>query len=183
MKRILVLLALFASSASAQTYYFQTSFAALAQNSLRFDLFNGSGSGKTVNILAIVMQKNFASVTGVAFECDLVRTTTVGTGGSAITPLKFDTGVANLPAQVTVRSTATGGAALGSNIRQVFLHSEETNVAAQLQESIPIWPPLLPFFRWSYMSLVLHEGEGVTLKQISATTAGTYSVWVAFSVY
>lgn len=179
----LVVLVLFALPCFGQSYYFQTPFVALAQNKIHFDLFNASGSGKNIHVLIVTVQKNFAAVTGVAWQADFVRTTSAGTGGADVTIKKFDTQAANLPAQITVRSAATGGASLGDVVRQVFFHSEETNQAAQVQEALSVWPPSLPFFRWSYASLVLHEGEGLALKQIGTTTAGTYSVWVAFSVY
>jgi hypothetical protein len=178
MKRLLFVLLLVPSIVMGQGYYLQTAYSAQAQNKLWFDLFNASGSGKTIYINAIAMQKNFTAVTGTAWQLDLVRTTSVGTGGASLSIYKFDSQAPNLPAGITARAGATGGASLGNSVRLLFLHSEETNQAAQLQEAMPIWPPLIPFFR---VNIILREGEGITLKQITNTTIQTYSVWVAFT--
>jgi len=160
------------------TYYFQSGYVALAQNKVFFDLFNASGSGKKVYLGPVYFQKNFAAVTGVQFQMDLYRTTSVGTGGTTLTPLKTDTQFPALPAQITARHAPTGGAAAGDMIRQMFYHSEETNQAAAMAEFLPSW---LTFWRQP-VGILLREGEGAAFKQITATTAGTYNVWIAFTV-
>lgn len=166
---------------SKPTWCLQSGFIALAQNKLFFDLFNATGSGVVLQIVAIALQKDMSAQTGVAVQFNLNRTTAVGTGGAAITPVKLDSASASLPAQVTARSAATGGATLSDLIISRFFHSEETNVAAQVQEAFPFWPPcwVLPFFD---QNLIINANEGVALKQITATVAGVYNVWVAFTV-
>jgi hypothetical protein len=162
------------------TYCIQSTFQTLAQNKLYFDLFNATGSGKVVEVRAIVLQKNMAAQTGVAIQFDLHFTTSVGTGGTVLTPIKFDSTNAALPAGVTARHAASGGAALGGLIMSRFYHSEETNVAAQVQEALPFWPPVATLYL-EPQALTLNENEGLTLKQITASTAGVYNCSVIFT--
>lgn len=167
----------------APTWVMQTGFIALAQNKLFFDLFNAVSSGKILRVKAVTLQKDMSAQTGVPVQFNLNYTTAVGTGGNALTPVSLDNTNAALPAQVTARSAAAGGAGLGSLLASRFLHSEETNVAAQVQEAFPFWPVvLLPHVASDLQDIVLREGQGLTLKQITATTAGVYNVIVVFTV-
>jgi hypothetical protein len=166
---------------TAQTWIMQSTFQALATNKIFFDLFNASGSGKVVRVRMICLQKNMAAVTGVAIEFQLLRTTAVGTGGTTLTPVALDTNNTAIPAQITARHAAAGGATSGSLMMTRFYHSEETNVAAQAQEAFPLWPPAtLPDIIGQ--DIVLREGQGLKLTQITASTAGTYNVIVSFTV-
>ena len=161
------------------TYYFQSSYAVLAQNKVFFELFNATGSGKKISLGPVYFQKNFAAVTGVPFQMDLYKTTAVGTGGTTLTVYRADNQAPAFPAQITARHAPTGGATAGNPIRSMFYHSEETNQAASFQEALPSW-----FTLWHSPALIIiGENEGIALKQITATTAGTYSVWVYIQVY
>lgn len=161
-------------------HYFQTGFIPLAQNKIFFDVFNGVGSGKILQVSCIMVQKNFSAVTGVPFQMDLYRTTTPGTGGSSLQIENLDTADALIPAEITARSAPTSGASLGSLVYSKFFHSEETNQAAAVQEAFPMWPPPFPFFKWTAMPVV-REGHGLALKQIANTVAGTYNVWISIT--
>jgi hypothetical protein len=167
---------------SKSTYILQTTFVALAQNKLFFDLFNATGSGKIIRVQYVGLQKDMSAQTGVAVQFNLNFTTTVGTGGSALTAIKLDSGNAALPAQITARSGATAGATLGNLLVSRFYHSEETNIAAQVQEAFSFWPLLTgPHRSAGVQDIVLREGEGLTLKQITNTTAGVYNAVVIFT--
>lgn len=164
---------------SRPTWAIQSGFQGLAANKLFFDLFNAAGSGVILQVASVALQKNMAAQTGVAVQFDLLKTTSVGTGGTALTPVTFDSTNAALPPQVTARHAAVG-AALGGLLVSRFYHSEETNVAAQVQEAFPFWPPtpLAP----DLQRITLRPGEGLTLKQITSSTAGIYNVSVIFTV-
>jgi hypothetical protein len=163
---------LFVSSTTAQSYVFQSGFSALAQNKIFFDLFNAAGSGKTVYVRQIFSQKNFAAVTGVPFQMDIVRTSTVGTGGTALSLVPVQISSPSAPAEITARHAPSGGATQSAVIRSLFFHSEETNQAAQSQEALPLLA----------QNLIIEPGEGIAFKQITATTAGTYNVWVFITI-
>jgi hypothetical protein len=166
---------------SKPTYSGQSGFTALAANKLFFDLFNASGSGVILRLVAISLQKDMSTQTGTNVRFDLFRTTSVGTGGTTITHNKNDTNDASLPAQVTARTGATGGATQTDLFLSRFYHSEETNVAAQAQEAFPFWPPG-GISLWMPVDLTARENYGFTLKQITSTTAGVYNAWYMFTV-
>jgi hypothetical protein len=166
---------------NSPTYIFEAGFNALAQNKIHMEIFNASGSGKRVKVWFITMQKDFSTQTGVAFEVDTFFTSAVGTGGSTLTATKLNSKNDNLPTGITARHAPSGGATAGSMIRKKFLHSEETNVAAQVDEALgSIWPPNVAHHLF-VQPIILNEGEGVAVKQITATTAGVYNTWAIFT--
>jgi len=166
------------------TYIVQTPFQALAQNKHHITVFNTSGSNAVVTIQAIMAQKNFAAVTGVAWQLDMNWITAEnGTpGGTLLTAKKYRQTNGAVPSQIAFRAAPTGAPTEDASIFQFsqFLHSEETNVAAQVKESLTIWPPgQVPVYA-EWQDLTLDEGQGFTLKQITNTTAGTYAFAIVF---
>lgn len=160
------------------TYLVQTPASVLAANKHHLTIWNGVGSGVELTIQALFAQKNMAAVTGAAWELDLNWITAEnGTpGGTALTAKKYNQSNASLPAQVAFRAAPTGAPTENTSIFNFirWLHSEETNVAAQMQEAFPLWPPGLVPVLAEWQDIVLSEGQGLTLKQISSVTAGTY---------
>jgi hypothetical protein len=166
---------------SQPSFIIQSGFQTSAQNKIYFDLFNATGSGKIVRVPMIYLFKNMAAQTGVAMEFTLARTTSVGTGGTALTPVKMDSVDPNLSASITARHAAAGGAASGSTLITKFYHSEETNVAAQVQEAFPFWPMPVPMGNFM-QDIILNENEGLKLTQITNSTAGVWNCVVMFTV-
>lgn len=167
------------------TYIVQTPASVLATNKHHMTIFNGAGSGVELTIQAILAQKNMAAVTGAAWELDTNWITAeAGTpGGTLLTAKKYNQANGTLPSQVAIRAAPTGAPTESTSIFNFikWLHSEETNLAAQMQEAFPIWPPgLVPVFA-EWQDIVLAEGQGLTLKQISAVTAGTYYFAIVFT--
>lgn len=163
------------------TYIAQTPASVLAANKHHLTIFNGSGSGKLLTIQAIIARKNMAAVTGVPFELDFNWITASGSGGTAITAKPLRQTNPAIPAQIGFwnnRTSPTEDTAAFQWIQ--WLHSEETNIAAQVQEAFPIWPPGTVPVLAEWQDLTLEEGDGLTLKQITSTTAGTYYFTVMF---
>lgn len=156
------------------TYTFWRPFAAGAQNQRTLDLFNAAGSGVIVKCRKLFVHHNGATVTGVAHLFDVIHTTAVGTGGTAITGRKQDSTSADIPSQVTARLSATGGAT-ESFVRFGFsVDTEETRPGTQYAPSIN-WLPEGD----DIGDVVLREGEGILIKQITNSTVG---VWGCFLV-
>ncbi|CAN0504271.1 unnamed protein product, partial [Phaeothamnion confervicola] len=124
------------------TYTWWVPGAAVGASKLYADLFNASGSGKTLELRGLwAIPKTDVAVTGVvSVEIGLYRTSAVGTGGTAhtynggsastthvITP--WDTANAAPPTQVTARSLPTGGATISALYWAQYLSTEETNAA------------------------------------------------------
>lgn len=149
------------------TYYFYTGLAAGAQNQRLIDLFNASGSGKVVKVKKLFMQCNQAAITGVGLQYDVIRTSAVGTSGSTITGRTPVTGNPAIPAQITARRGATGGATESHILFPLGVDPEETRPGAGIMGMIN-WMPEGA----NIQELELPVGEGILVKQITSNTAG-----------
>lgn len=153
------------------TYYYWSPYDAGAQNEIVIDLFNGAGSGKTVRVKRLFLQHNMAAITGVGHLFDVDLTSAVGTGGTAVTGRPADPANAAIPAQITCRHAATGGATKDFTLFGVAVDPEETRPGAALMAMIN-WVPEGP----SIQEIVLPEGDGVRMIQITASTVGVWGV-------
>ena len=149
-----------------------------AINTLLMDLFNASGSGKVVKIFQIeAYQRNTASVTGVSICLEAFRTTDVGTGGSVRTADKMDTADPNIPAEITCRTSPTGGATpTGAPIAVGNIYTEE---GANNQSQLPMYENPGTGVR---TRLTLREGEGIRIVSGPWGTAGTITLRIAAEV-
>lgn len=160
-----------------------------------FAIFNGSGTSVVAEVEAIWAQKDMAAVTGVAFQLGMHRITslgnTAGALGTQVSLQPFDPRFSSLPNSLVVFATpstsmiginnAVGGV---SSLYNRFLHSEETNVAAQVEEVFPYWPPVAGFGHGAGIfasKLTLPPGYGVVLHSV-ASVAGSYLFGLAVSV-
>lgn len=162
------------------TYFAYVDAAAFAASKHHFTLFNAAGSTAVVKLrklFAINLQS--VAVTGVFVRFDVKRCSAVS-AGTLVTPEKADSSNAALPAQVTVR---TGGTVTEGNLLFPWITSndEETAVPglskALFQQSVNVLlegPEI--------QELACRAGEGVTVKQITATTVGSYGWLAAFTV-
>jgi hypothetical protein len=176
--------------ANPATYYFyQNPRVTTAAATDFFDLFNASGSGKTMRVTAIypMIQITAASAIIPSFQFSVIKTSAVGTGGTAhtfegaaspatgvINIVRVDDGDATLPAQVTSRSLPTGGATASKFLFDIWLLSEETNSATyQLQGTNFI--PLAQEMK----EIIIPVGQGIKIRQITATAStGTNFGWL-----
>ena len=159
------------------TYSWWRTFTAGANTQRTIDLFNASGSGVDVKIRKLFLHHNQATVVGVPHNFDVIHTTTVGTAGTVLTGRLSDSAEAAIPAQVTCRMNATGGAA-ESYIRFGFsVHTEETLPATGMS----------PMINWlaegeDIGDVVLHEGQGILVKQMTNSTVGVFGCWLVASI-
>lgn len=161
-----------------ETHYSWTTFAAGAANQRLQDLFNASGSGVLIKVRKLFIQCDMSAITGVGHRFDVIRTSAVGTGGTAITFQKADTANANLPAGVTARARATGGATEGGTMFSIGVDPEETRPGAALMGMVN-WLPEGECLQ----EIVLREGEGVLVKQITSNTAALWGCLIVFTVH
>jgi hypothetical protein len=94
------------------------------------DLFNGTTDRLLRVRSARVFADCIAAITGVPILFRLQRTTDVGTGGTAITPLAFDLGLQPLQATVSCRSLPTGGATTGATLGTINGNPDEAAESA-----------------------------------------------------
>jgi hypothetical protein len=159
------------------TYSYWRPYTAGAANQRIIDLFNASGSGKKVKIRKLFLHHNQATVVGVPVLFDVIHTTAVGTGGTTITGRLNDTNDAAIPAQITCRHSATGGATESYVRFGIAIHTEETIAATAIA----------PMINWlaegeDIGDIVLNEGEGILVKQITSTTVGVWGCWLVVSI-
>jgi len=163
-----------------QTWVAYADAVAFAANKHHLTLFNGAGSGvvvKAMKLFAVNLQS--AAVTGVFVRFDIMRAS-ASSAGTALTPVALNTANASLPAQVTVRTgaTVTEGALL---FPYISLNEEETATQALTKAFLGQFESLL-FEGIDVQPLTLREGEGVTVKQITSSTVGSFGWIVVFTV-
>lgn len=159
------------------TYTWWRPHAAGAQNQRTIDIFNASGSGVKVKLRKLFVHHNGAAVTGVNHQFDVIHTTAVGTGGTAITGRLQDSTNAAIPAQVTVRSSATGGATESFVRFGLVIDTEETRPGTMYAPAIN-WLPEGE----DIGDIVLNEGEGLLVKQITNSTVGVWGALLVASI-
>lgn len=154
-----------------------------AANSVHWDLFNADAA-LIVRVTSILQIPNITTaVTGVVFDWLLERTTSVGTGGSAITPWAPDT-TFSLDSDITCRSKPTGGAAQSTDLRNYSISSEETN-AATIQVASQGGLELVPWMlqpHYGGPGLVLRQNQGLRCVQVTNSNAGNTGWLITFSV-
>lgn len=163
---------------------------AAAANKIFFDLFNGAGSGKVIELNGLwAVVKTDVAVTGtLGVEVQVSRSSAVGTGGTAvgyngtsfaaasITPK--DTNNPALPAQISARLVPTGGATIAGVWWNNYLFTEETNVSSQVSQFFN----LVPAQTTEFQSLTIREGQGLRVNQGSVASVGSLGFLVDFSV-
>lgn len=155
-----------------------------AANTVHWDLFNADATGLIVRVQSIRQIPDMVTaVTGVAFAWKLARTTTVGTGGTGVTPWAYDTNTSAVPAldgDVTMRSKPTGGAAEGTILANYSVHGEETNAGTMVLASLG-GLELIPEAVRARGGIVLRQNEGLRCVQITNSAAGNTGWFVVFT--
>lgn len=143
-------------------------------------IFNAAASGVVVEIYALqAILLQTAAVTGVVLRWDIVKAS-ASSAGTTITPEKHDSGSAALPAGVTVRTNGTVTA--GSRLSGTIMSGEELTTA-QAPQLRAEWQDLLPSLKNPKCKpIILREGEGLSVQNITSSTVGTFGLSVTFGV-
>lgn len=151
-------------------------------------VFNASGSGVVLRVYRVwVLNNQTANVTGVIPIVQLVRTSTVGTGGTVITPIKHDTSSSALPAQVTAMSGDTSIGTIDATFRRSIFSSDEPAVGTMTIDELESIVPLSVFWDTGYIDtgvepITLREGYGVMVYCAGiASAAGNVDVIIEFT--
>jgi len=168
------------------SYVMSIASSAGAAGRIHFDLFNASGSGKTVVLRLLTVSPVLnTTVTGtLSPDFDLIRTSAVGTAGTTISEAstapsvsRMDSTDPALPAQITMRSIPTGGATSAVFWQRNYVTQEETSVGAQLAQ----FQNFLVTEGLSCKRYTLHEGEGVKLVQNTLGVAQNFTITLIFT--
>lgn len=167
------------SQEHAPTYHAWANDVAPAASKHMITLFNAAGSGVVVELYdlrAYLLQT--AAVTGAVLRWDILKAS-AASAGTTITPEQLDSGAAALPAGVTVRTNGTVTA--GNRLSGLVVSGEEhtTALPQRTAEGIALMP-------WLYNAkgkpLVLREGQGITVQNVTSSTVGTFGLSVTFGV-
>lgn len=156
-----------------------TAHVAAARTTL-IDLFNATGSGVVLRVVGCYVIPALTAVTGVGQTYEVIRTTAVGTGGTVLTPQRFDLDSTALPAGVTCRLKPTGGAT-GTTVT-LFLNgaSEETFPYAAMASTLNHIPQVNELA--AMKGLKIRENEGLKLDQTTNSSVGNVNVVFVFTV-
>lgn len=151
-------------------------------------VFNASGSGVVLRVYRVwVLNNQVATATGVIPVMQLVRTSTVGSGGTVVTPVAHDTGSAALPAQVTAMYADTSIGTVDATFRRATFSSDEPAVGTMTIDEVETIVPLNVFWDSGYADstvepIVLREGFGVMVYTAGiASAAGNVDVIIEFT--
>jgi hypothetical protein len=162
---------------------------AVGANKVMFDLFNATGSTKTLRIKSILAFPLLdTAVTGtLGVRLHLTRTSAVGTTGTAAgnedatltnpTFTKSDPALATLPTQVTARAAPGGGATAGAQICLRHMFTEETNAGTAIAAALGV-----EFIRVSGHDVYVPENTGLRVVQGAVASVGSISFEVNFEL-
>jgi hypothetical protein len=167
-------------TAALPTYYALADAVALAANKHHIAIFNGAGSGKVIQIKKLFqINLSLSAVTGVALRFD-VKKTTAHSAGTAITAQTMDSNNPSIPAQVLIgtNNTITEGALLYPYITQ----SDEVTAANTAVSNYLTQYGNLILESTEMQEVRLREGQGLTVKQITSSTVGSFAWLMAFTM-
>ena len=161
---------------------------AVGASKLYLDLFNATGTGKTMKVISIwATVDNDTAVTGtLGVQLSLFRTTAIGTGGTgatsngtvdtAATISRWNT-VTALPAGVTARLNPTGGATKGAWLGVRWVFTEETNAASGIAGTLGAQYVLSP-----NQPLIVSENSGIRINQGTVASVGNVAFEIVFEL-
>lgn len=175
--------------AALETWRANYSSIAIASNRSLFSIYNGAASATTIKVWRIwASNRQTASVTGLVINVHLLRFTAAPSGGTAITPVKYDSGNAALDANVSVLYNST--ITLPTPIvlfGRVILSTDEYGIGSIGSDAWGFMSPLGLIWDCGYGSngtiqpITLNAGEGLDLRNVRTSAVGTYSMSMEFT--
>ena len=163
------------------TYYALADAVTFATNKQLITLMNASGSGKMLAVKKLfLINVQTSAVTGVAIRSD-VKKITAHSGGTLVTPQTADSNNAVLPAEVTVRTGATS-VTEGAIMFPLAYSNDEIGATQAFPSSILLQGLNFIPEGVETQEIRLRPGEGLTLKQITATTVGLFAYLIVFTM-
>lgn len=160
-------------SAAMPTYYVWVTPMAMAGNKHFLTLLNTSATQLVKVRKLFVINAALAAVTGVGLQFDVKRCSAL-TGGTAITPNPVDTADGALTGLTCVHTptTVTEGVLLYSWYTNNDEIGATNGFPSSYIQALGNIQPEGPEIR----EVTLRQGEGMTVKQVTATTVGSYGV-------
>lgn len=170
-------------SGELATFSVFSSAVSIANNKSMLSILNASGSGVVIKLReAKIVNAQNTAVTGIIAQFNLLRMTG-HSAGTTITPLAMDS-LDSINGSVTVR---TGGTITGESaniINSIKYSSDEWGVGAQDVESLDhimqVFGNLIEQ-KPGCKPLTLREGEGLTIKQVTNSSVGSFDLILVFT--
>lgn len=166
-------------TAAMPTYYVLADAVAFAANKQHVSLFNQAGSNQVVAIRKMFhINLSLGAVTGVALRFDVKRTTaqSVGTAITAQSADSSNPALSNI--LIATGATVTEGAILYPIITQ----SDEVTAANTAVANYLMQYGNLAIEGQELQEYRLRPGEGLTVKQITSSTVGSFAWLLALTV-
>lgn len=166
-------------TAALPTYYALADAVAFAANKQHLSIFNNAGSNQIIAIKKLFhINLSLSAVTGVAVRFD-VKKTTAQSVGTAITANSADsTNPALSGVQIATGATVTEGAIL----YPITTQNDEIIAANTAIANYLMQFGNLALEGVEQQEYRLRPGEGMTIKQITSTTVGSFAWLMAFTV-
>ncbi len=139
--------------------------AANAANRILGDLYNTGAV--PIRVRGIWIIPTMTTIAGAAIDWIIGRTTAVGTGGVAVTPVPMDTAGGAWPAAATARSNPTAGATAGVVFTSCYTMNEETMSYLGLLQ----FQNQLPQLGDRTHEIVIRQNEGMAIRQSAVANA------------
>lgn len=170
---------------AAPTYYVWVNDIVLAASKHWLTIANLTGSGKIVKVRKLFLQNlALAAVTGVAIRLDLFKCASANvSAGTAVTSEAMDSADGAVPAQSAVKiSTGSTVSANGARLFAYATNNDEVGATNAFPTShIQAGLNLIADGN-EVKEIVLREGEGVTLQQITSSVIGTFGVLAVITI-
>lgn len=167
-------------NAAMPTYYALADAVAFAANKHHIAVWNNAGSNQVLALKKLFhINLSLAAVTGVALRFDAKKVTAIPTGGTDITAQSVDSLNPSL-ANVTIKTNATvteGALMFPITTQNDEITAANTAVANYLAQIGNLAIEGVETQEWR-----LRPGEGLTIKQITSTTVGSFAWLAVFTV-
>jgi len=162
--------------------------AAVGASKIYFDLFNAqAGTVIRLRKLFAIVATDVAVTGAVGVRLDAMRTSAVGTGGTAATATGasktaatfygFNSANPALAAGVTARVVPTAGATDAQWLFPAYVFTEETNMSSHIPQFFNLLPELA-----HDQAYELGNGQGLKVVQGSVVSVGTIGFLICFTI-
>ena len=143
-----------------------------AANVSHFSILNGNTDGKIVQIHKLfVVPLNLTAITGIMIRFDVMRIT-AHSGGTGITPEKLDSANGSLATGIDLQTKATS-VTEGNRLFGFAMTNDEVGATGAVIAGSVAFQALNLFFESPRIQeFTLRQGEGIHVKQVTATSVG-----------
>lgn len=158
---------------------------AFAANKNMATIYNSSGSGKVIKIRRILLLNSQLNAVSGPLTSIEIRKVSSTSGGSTVTPIKMDTSISNLNANIVVK---TGSIDVVTDLFKTIVWScDEPVVGGNTLDEYEMLPALNYVWDVGYgdtnvIPLTLRENEGITIKHNGSYAGGaTVDISIEFT--